>query len=553
MDAQTFLDNFRTVAEAPGGIDRLRDMVLDLAVRGRLVPQRESEGIASELVAKLESERRRNSTRTVDPLVDDEAPFTVPPTWAWVRLPTVSSDLGQGVPTRSFTYIDVGSIDNRAGSVGEATVLTPQEAPSRARKSVTRGSVVYSTVRPYLRNIAVVDRDFDPPPIASTAFAVYTPLPGVLPIWVCHCLRSPYFTSYVEAHQKGIAYPAISDADMRRAPLPLPPTGEQERIVAKVDELMRLCDDLEERQQTRREIAARARASSLKALERADTARGLHTAWSRVRMHWPSLTSHPEGVRALRGTILELAIRGRLSRQDPGEEQAPSLVARILQQRRELVAEGRFKKSAQSPLVSNEPFEIPEAWAWVRLGSVALEMRYGTSAKSEPDGAVPVLRMGNLQSGEIDWTNLKYTSDEAEIAKYHLDAPAVLFNRTNSKELVGKTAIYRGERQAIFAGYLIHIRCPVGLDPEYLNLVLNSPMAKSWCWTTKTDGISQSNISGSKLADFPLPLAPLEEQRRIVSRVTQLLDQCARLTTAIDARDESAAQLASAALVARRS
>ena len=113
---------------------------------------------------------------------------------------------------------------------------------------------------------------------------------------------------------------------------------------------------------------------------------------------------------------------------------------------------------------------------------------------------------------------------------------------------MGKTAIYRGERPAIFAGYLIHVRCSLGLDPEYLNLVLNTPMAKSWCWTIKTDGISQSNISASKLAEFPLPLAPLKEQRRIVSLVAQLLDRCARLERALAERDESAALLSPATL-----
>ena len=120
----------------------------------------------------------------------------------------------------------------------------------------------------------------------------------------------------------------------------------------------------------------------------------------------------------------------------------------------------------------------------------------------------------------------------------------MLFNRTNSKELVGKTAIYRGDRPAIFAGYLIHIRCSQALDPDYLNIVLNSPMARSWCWKTRTDGISQSNISASKLAEFALPLPPLEEQSRIVVKVAQLLGECNALADVLEARHRARAGLA---------
>jgi len=125
--------------------------------------------------------------------------------------------------------------------------------------------------------------------------------------------------------------------------------------------------------------------------------------------------------------------------------------------------------------------------------------------------------MGNLQDSEIDWDSLVYTSAPDEIKKYKLPEQAVLFNRTNSPELVGKTSIYRGNPRAIFAGYLIHVETLESYLPEFINLVLNSPRAKDWCREVKSDGVSQSNISASKLAEFPVPICPVDEQSELIS------------------------------------
>lgn len=175
-----------------------------------------------------------------------------------------------------------------------------------------------------------------------------------------------------------------------------------------------------------------------------------------------------------------------------------------------------------------ESEELPEGWQRVSLRELCDGFQYGTSTKSEPSGKVPVIRMGNIQNGKIDWTNLAYTSDAVEIKKYRLNPGDVLFNRTNSPELVGKTAIYRGEQPAIFAGYLIKIKNRSELDSEYLNYCLNSFQAKKWCQQVKTDGVSQSNINAQKLADYEINFPPLPEQQEIVRRVESyftLIDQ----------------------------
>ena len=161
------------------------------------------------------------------------------------------------------------------------------------------------------------------------------------------------------------------------------------------------------------------------------------------------------------------------------------------------------------------PFDLPDGWTWTRIKTVSIDLPYGTSKKSNSSGKVAVLRMGNLQDGEIDYSDLVYSSDEADIEKYYLLENDLLFNRTNSAEWVGKTSIYRGDIPAIYAGYLIRIRTP--LCGEYLNAVMNSSYAKNYCIRVKTDAVNQSNINAQKLGMFLVPVAPIKEQHRIVT------------------------------------
>lgn len=168
--------------------------------------------------------------------------------------------------------------------------------------------------------------------------------------------------------------------------------------------------------------------------------------------------------------------------------------------------------------------KIYKNWIQVELKEKCKRLQYGTSKKSHKSGDVPVLRMGNLQSGEIDWNNLVYTSDKSEIKKFTLDKNTVLFNRTNSPELVGKTSIFRGDRPVIFAGYLIRIETNDDLDPEYLNYYLNSCYADEWKYHVKTDGVSQSNINAKKLGGLKIPFPSIEEQKEIVLLVKRLFD-----------------------------
>ncbi len=174
--------------------------------------------------------------------------------------------------------------------------------------------------------------------------------------------------------------------------------------------------------------------------------------------------------------------------------------------------------------------EVSRKWGIRNLGDVCEKVEYGSSAKSNPTGKVPVLRMGNIQNGRFDWSNLVYSSDADEINKYLLKYDDVLFNRTNSPELVGKTAIYKREMPAIFAGYLIRIhRKEDLLDADYLNYFLNSDMALSYGKTVFISSVNQANINGQKLKSYPIPLPSRSEQRAIVVKLDALLADTKRL------------------------
>ena len=244
------LDNFAPLTTRPEQVKALRQTILDLAVRGKLVPQDPNDEPATELLKRIKKEKARlvkaKKIRKPKKLpIIDEIPYPIPHLWFWTRIREITSDRGQCKPEAAFTYIDVTTIDKENGTIVDPKVIQADEAPSRARKIVCKGDVIYSCVRPYLLNVAIVSEGFDPKPIASTAFAVLNGYGLVLSQYLWIVLRSPFMIACVEKDMRGQAYPAINDADFSILPFPLPPLAEQHRIVAKVDELMALCDRLE--------------------------------------------------------------------------------------------------------------------------------------------------------------------------------------------------------------------------------------------------------------------------------------------------------------------
>ena len=234
-------------------VAELRKAILQLAMQGKLVAQDPNDQPASVLLKEIEAEKRRlvkeekiRKTKPLPEIKPEEVPYDLPKGWEWVRIRDICHDHGQKTPDKSFTYVDVGSIDNHRGIISEnVQLLESTEAPSRARKIIRQGTVIYSTVRPYLLNIAVIEKDYIPEPIASTAFAILHPFNGVINRFIYFYLKSPIFVCYVESMMKGVAYPAINDSSFFRGLFPLPPLDEQRLIVKRIDLLMARCDELE--------------------------------------------------------------------------------------------------------------------------------------------------------------------------------------------------------------------------------------------------------------------------------------------------------------------
>ena len=537
------LAQFDRLSDVPDAVPRLRRFVLDLAVRGKLVTQDPNDEPASELLIRIQQEKARlvkngeiRKEKQPSRIDDSEAPFRAPAGWVWVRIRQVTSDRGQTVPDKEFTYIDVTAIDKEAGRIANAKILCADDAPSRARKLARTGDVLYSCVRPYLLNIAVIEKEIVPTPVASTAFAVLNGFGLVLSRYLWIALRSPVMVECVEAKMRGQAYPAINDSDFAMLPLALPPLAEQHRIVAKVNELMALLDRLEEAQAERERRRDRLAASALHHLSN-----GAHDETFREHARFylnqlSRLTVRCEQIPVLRQTILNLALRGQLVPQDPRDEPASEILKQIDAERARLIKAGGAKEQKQARTIPPDhfPFDVPQNWCWVSLGQIAYGFRYGTSVKCAYEATgEPVLRIPNIENGRITTEDLKFGPlSKREAEDLRLQLGDILMVRSNgSLDLVGRAALVEADTVGYcYAGYLVRVRTSVKyLDTGYLLLALTTTHIRNQIEVPIRTTVGLKNVNATELSNLAIPLAPLAEQRRIVAKVDELMSLCDRL------------------------
>ncbi len=528
MNAQRLLALYDRVADAPDAIDRLRRFVLDLAVRGTLVEQNPADEPASELLKRIAAEKARlvkagKLRRRKLPSRLDDPPFSLPENWHWTRIREVVSDRGQKLPDRSFTYIDVSAIDKKAGLVADPRVLEPGNAPSRARKIARSGDVVYSCVRPYLLNVAIIEDDFEPPPIASTAFEVLNGHGLVLSRYTWIVLRSPFMIACVERSQRGQAYPAINSTDFAALPFPLPPLAEQRRIVTKVDELMALCDRLEETCAAREDARDRLTKASLARLTAPDTDAAAFPGHARFAIHaLPALTARNDQVKHLRQTILSLAVRGKLVKQDPADEPASALLELVRSQRPQAArGKRRLVHALNTGAVDAELFALPNGWEWTPLAGVS-----GVTMGQSPPGET-YNRSGDgvpLINGPVEFTTGPFgrtiiNQFTTSPKKFCEEGDLLLCVRGST---TGRTNV-AGFRACIGRGVAA---ISSSFDDEFIRIFL---------WKAREDilamgrGMAFPSVSKKQLESLPVPLPPLAEQHRIVAKVGELMVLCDRL------------------------
>ena len=409
-------------------------------------------------------------------------------------------------PDEAFTYLDIASIDNRTYQIVSPKSYLGKDAPSRARQQVSSGDTLFSTVRTYLKNIAMVPPEFDEE-VASTGFCVLHPADEINPRFIFYFVLNDEFISQLNPLQRGTSYPAVRDADVLTQVVHLPPSPEQRRIVAEI-----------EKQFTRLD-------ASVAALKRVQA-----------------------NLKRYRASVLKAACEGKLvpteaelARSEGRDyEPADRLLEHILSERRarwesQEKRRGKYKEPA-APDTSDLP-ELPEGWVWATVDQVSHRIQYGTSSKAGSDATgIPVLRMGNIRDGNLDLNDLKYLSvQDVDVPKTLLEHGDLLFNRTNSAELVGKSAVFKGTPSpSCFASYLIRVAFN-DLRPEFACAYMNSEHGRRYISQVRSQQVGQANVNGTKLAAMPIPLPPLPEQHRIVAEVERRLSVIQQTEATVDA------------------
>ena len=503
MNAERLLANMHPVADTPDAIPRLRRFILNLAVRGKLVEQNPHDEPASELRKHIAQAKLSQAD--------------LPINWHRTTVGTVLNfQYGKGLKASHRTNEGPVPVYGSNGIVGYT------DEPLTRRPSVIVG-----------RKGSAGTLNLCEGPSWTTDVAYYVEAPSFLALRFLHDTLA---VLRLDKLGKGVK-PGLSRSDAYEQIMCVPPVAEQRRIVAKVDELMALCDRLEAartKRETTRDRLAAAILVRLNAPESDPSTFRNHTAFA-LEILTP-LTTRPDQIKALRQTILNLAVRGKLVEQDTNDEAAEETLKKVRIERDDLVQRKyiRHEKPLDKIEVNEPPFEVPHKWCWTRIGEVALFTQYGTSTKSvSSEQGIPVLTMGNIQDGRVVFGNEKKIPDEsAELPMVLLRKFDLLYNRTNSAELVGKTGIYLGEDNfRTFASYLIRIRLSqTSSSPRYVNLAMNAPVFRETQIAPlikKQTG--QANVNGTALKHMLLPLPPLAEQRRIVAQVDELIALCDRM------------------------
>ena len=441
--------------------------------------------------------------------IADEVPFDIPESWEWVRLKTLTYNHGQKKPTSEFCYIDIGSIDNKHQKLNEQeTIVVPEKAASRARKIVNEGDILYSTVRPYLHNMCIINREFSREAIASTGFAVLKCCADYSNEFLFYYMMSPDFDSYANdtANSKGVAYPAINDERLSMALVPIPPVSEQRRILKQLLEI-------------------------LPTIQMYDIT---HQRLEKLNDTFPA---------QLKKSILQDAVQGKLVLQDPADESASALLERIRAEKEQLIKEGKIKRDKHESVIFRRdnsyyekvdgierciddeiPFEIPKNWEWCRLGTILQKLTDGThSTPKYAASGIPFISVKDISSGKISFESTKFISEEehellASRCDPHRDDILLTKVGTTGIPVLVDTdrpfSIFVSVAQLRFSTEL--------LDKFFLIYLLKSPLVQTQC-RENTKGVGNKNWVMRDIANTLICIPPLAEQKRIQASLANVL------------------------------
>jgi type I restriction enzyme S subunit len=542
MNADRLLEHYERIADAPEAIPRLRRFILDLAVRGKLVPQDPQEESASELLKRIAAEKARlvkagefNEPSSFVQIQRDDLPFAVPNHWQWTRLIEIAKpSYGFAFPSGQFNLAKRGTPLIRIRDISATDTEAYFEGDYDPAHLVKAGDYLVG-----------MDGDFN--------LRQWRGKDGLLNQRVLRlngwrCSVDPEFfrlpLQFILDHLHGetslTTVKHLSAKQVNGIEVPLPPLAEQYRIVAKVDELMALCDRLEAARAGREAVRDRLAAASLAHLNAPDPATFQDDARFALDT-LPDLTTRPDQIKQLRQTILNLAVRGKLVPQDPNDEPALELLKRIAGENKKLLSAKGIR--SQKPALPAENFEveteIPASWRHAYLQDLAYQITDGThlTPKYTEQGR-PFLSAQNVKPfkfmpekhrfvSEIDFDNYR--------ANRRPERGDILMTRVGAG--IGEAAVLDSDFEFAFYVSLCLIKIPNRLlSAQYIVLWLNSPEGRdSSTIRTYGKGASQGNLNLGLIRTFKVPLPPLAEQHRIVAKIDVLMALCDQLEASLDA------------------
>ncbi|WP_275100339.1 restriction endonuclease subunit S [Sedimenticola hydrogenitrophicus] len=564
MTNEQFLQQFGHFIDAPNGIKKLRELILQLAVRGKLLHQDPNHEPANELLKRIRAEQNRLMTqgrikkaKHLLEISKEEIPFDLPQGWEWVRLGSLM-EMFNGRAFKQSEWADAGlpiiriqNLNNYsapfnyfAGNIEERHRVRPGDflISWSGTPGTSFGAFIWrkgqGALNQHINKCVIfgseIDRDY-------------------LKLSVNSCMGH-----LISRAQGGVGLKHVTKRTLENIVFGLPPLKEQHRIVAKVDQLMALCDQLEAERNAREatyQRLIRAFHHPLTAVGSDNNHNGIDglPAWHRIRDNFADLYTTLESVQALRQTILQLAVQGKLVGQVVGDGDVNTLLTRIKKEQDEHVRMGStkyYKYTKEDPEELGLP-SIPEHWIWTYLAELLIfGPRNGYSPKSvDYKTGVKSLTLTAITRGTFDPEQFKYLDIDLEADSYlWLRAGDILMQRANSMEYVGVSAIFNGnEGEFIYPDLIMKMRPSNELSAKYLKLVLSSVYVRGYMRerTTGTSG-SMPKINQQVVNSIPVPLPPLAEQNRIVAKVDELMTLCDQLEANIRNKSDIAARYAEA-------
>lgn len=537
--------HFDTALESPDGIKKLRELILTLAMQGKLAKQDPKDQPANELLKEIQAEKERliiegkiKKQKELPDIKPEEVPYAVPEGWVWTRLGEVATQITDGTH-HTPTYVDSGipflSVKDMSSGVLDfsATRYISQQEHDELKKRCypQRGDLLLTKVGttgiPVLVN---TNQEFSI--FVSVALIKYVNK-LISGDFLVHLVNSPLLKKQSAEGTEGVGNKNLVLRKINAFLFPLPPLAEQKRIVAKIDELMALCDKLEAQRNARNDKRLTVHTAAINRLLTAADKNDFDAAWQFITRHFDPLYSVKENVAELKKAILTLAMQGKLVKQNPKDQPASELLKEIQAEKERLIKEGKIKKQKELPPIKPEevPYAVPDGWVTCRLGEIGFWKSGSTPSRSNSrfyGGSIPWVKSGEVKQGRVKTTEETITEEALQKCSLSLNKKGsvlVAMYGANIGE-VGILDIDATTNQAVCA-----CKTYSQFDEKYL---LNLITSLKPYFISKGAGAAQPNISREKIIATPFLLPPLAEQKRIVAKIDELMGLCDKLDNQIE-------------------